>query len=115
MQGILTKEGYNKKDLVKQINDLLDERDLTKSIPLNLRTTIDAVRHFGNFSAHPLNDVTTLQVIPVEAEEAEWCLEVIEECFEHFYERPALALERKAALDEKLLRAGKPLSKGRPA
>jgi Domain of unknown function (DUF4145) len=73
--------------------------------------TVDAIRNFGNFSAHPVTDLTTLQIIDVEAEEAEWCLETIEEMFQHFYVRPAQAKARKAALDLKLAAAGKPPSK----
>lgn len=55
--------------------------------------------------------MTTLQVIAVEPEEAEWCLEIVEEMFEHFYVKPAQAKARKAALDAKLAAAGKPPSK----
>jgi hypothetical protein len=73
--------------------------------------TVDGIRNFGNFSAHPINDVTSLQVIEVEPHEAEWCLEILEEMFEHFYVRPAQAKARKAALDAKLSAAGKPASK----
>jgi len=77
-----------------------------KAIPENLRIAIDGIRNFGNFSAHPLTDLTTLQIVDVEPEEAEWCLEIIEDCFDHFYVKPAAAKARKAALDAKLLAAG---------
>jgi hypothetical protein len=50
-------------------------------------------------------------VIEVEPHEAEWCLEIIEELFEHFYVGPAVAEAKKAALDAKLVAAGKPRSK----
>jgi hypothetical protein len=90
---------------------LLNEADRAKAIPLKLRQTIDGIRHFGNFSAHPIDDKTTLQIIDVEPEEAEWCLEIIEESFEHFYVGPAIAKAKKAALDAKLAAAGKPPSK----
>ncbi|WP_369335511.1 hypothetical protein [Bradyrhizobium sp. CSS354] len=68
---------------------------------------MDAIRNFGNFSAHPIDDQTTLQVIDVEAHEAEWCLEVIEELFDHFYVGPAAAATKKAALNAKLTDGGK--------
>jgi hypothetical protein len=54
---------------------------------------------------------TTLQVIDVEPEEAAWCLEILEEMFDHYYVKPAHAEARKAALDAKLTAAGKQLSK----
>jgi hypothetical protein len=73
--------------------------------------TVDVIRNFGNFSAHPVTDITTLQIIDVEPEEAEWCLETVEEMFQHFYVRPEQAKARKAALDVKLAAAGKPASK----
>jgi hypothetical protein len=69
------------------------------------------IRHFGNFSAHPTEDVTTLQIIDVEPGEAEWCLDILEDMFEHFYVRPADAAARNTALDAKLAAAGKLPSK----
>jgi hypothetical protein len=72
---------------------------------------VDGIRNFGNFSAHPVTDATTLQIIDVEPHEAEWCLEIVEECFQHFYVRPALAKARKDALNAKLLAAKKPPAK----
>ncbi|ESX86960.1 hypothetical protein X755_29575 [Mesorhizobium sp. LNJC405B00] len=112
LQAVLRAHGYVAKDLAREIDMLLSETDTTKAIPITLRTVVDGIRNFGNFSAHPITDVTTLQIIDVEPAEAEWCLEVLEECFEHFYVRPAHAAARKAALDAKLAAAGKPSSKG---
>lgn len=112
LQAMLRAHGYKSKDLAKEIDLLLNEADASKAIPSSLRMMVDSVRNFGNFSAHPITDITTLQIIDVEPEEAEWCLEVIEECFQHFYVRPSQAAARKAALDVKLASAGKPPSKG---
>ncbi|NSX85711.1 MULTISPECIES: DUF4145 domain-containing protein [Agrobacterium] len=111
LQNILNTFGYKAKDLAKQVDALINETDPKKALPIGLHETIDAIRNFGNFSAHPIDEKTTLQVIDVEAEEAEWCLEILEELFEHFYERPAIAAQKKAALDAKLAAAGKPPSK----
>ena len=69
---------------------------------------MDAIRNFGNFSAHPVNDVSTSQVIEVEPGEAEWCLELLGELFQHFYVRPQRAAQRRDALNQKLAAAGKP-------
>jgi hypothetical protein len=111
LQDMLHANGYKAKDLAKEIDLLLSEPDATKALPHKLRVTVDGIRNFGNFSAHPIDDKTTLQVIDVEPHEAEWCLEIIEELFEHFYVGPAAAKAKKAALDAKLAAAGKPPSK----
>jgi Domain of unknown function (DUF4145) len=111
LQNILHANGYTSKDLAKEIDQLLAEADPKKALPHKLRQTVDAIRNFGNFSAHPIDDKTTLQVIDVEPVEAEWCLETVEELFEHFYVGPTAAAAKKAALDAKLVAAGKPVSK----
>lgn len=111
LQNILNDRGYVARDLAKQIDALLNENDARRALPLSLYATVDAIRNFGNFSAHPIDEKTTLQIVDVEPEEAEWCLEILEEMFEHFYERPAVAAAKKAALDAKLAAAGKPLAK----
>jgi Domain of unknown function (DUF4145) len=103
--------GYRAQDLSVEIDLLLNEPDPRKAIPHRLRETIDAIRNFGNSSAHPIDDKTALQVIDVEPHEAEWCLEILEECFQHFYVGPAVAKAREIAPDEKLALAGKPPSK----
>jgi len=111
LQTILHDHGYKEKDLAKEVQALLNESDPAKVVPQSIRDTVDAIRNFGNFSAHPITDVTQLQVIEVEPHEAEWCLEIIEELFQHFYVRPAEAAARKAALNAKLAAAGKPPAK----
>ena len=113
LQNILHREGYKvgSGDLAKEIDLLLNESDPKKAIPQSLHATVDVIRNFGNFGAHPINDKTALQIVDVDDHEAEWCLQVLEECFEHFYVRPAAAKARKAALDAKLAAAGKPPSK----
>lgn len=111
LQGMLRANGYKDKDLAKEIDQLLSEADPKKALPTRIRETIDAIRNFGNFSAHPIDDKTTLQIISVEAHEAEWCLEVIEDLFDHFYVGPAIAASKKAALNAKLAAGGKPPAK----
>jgi len=111
LQAILQEHGYTQRDLVQQVDALLNETDPTKAIPTALRQTVDVIRNFGNFSAHRITDQTTLQIIPVEPEEAEWCLNILEDMFDHYYVKPAQAAARKAALDAKLAAAGKPPSR----
>jgi hypothetical protein len=111
LQHMLRSHGYEAKDLANEIDLLLKETDPLKALPIRLRETIDAIRNFGNFAAHPNKDNATLEIIDVEPHEAEWCLETIEELFEHFYVGPAIAAARKAALNEKLASIGKPPAK----
>jgi hypothetical protein len=111
LQKMLHAHNYKAKDLAKEIDLLMDETDPKKALPHKLRETVDGIRNFGNFSAHPIDDKTTLQVIDVDPHEAEWCLQILEDMFEHFYVGPAMAKAMKAALDAKLAAAGKPKSK----
>jgi hypothetical protein len=80
LQAILRSQGYTQKDLAQQIDALLREQDPAKAIPTALRVTVDAIRNFGNFSAHPVTNETTLQIIDVEPDEAGWCLAILEKC-----------------------------------
>ena len=111
LQSVLRDHGYQAKDLSVQIENVLAEQDPLKAIPSGLRQTIDGIRNFGNFSAHKITDKTTLEVIDVEPNEAEWCLDILDEVFDHYYLKPAQAAARKAALDQKLAAARKPPSK----
>lgn len=118
LENMLHEHGYKARDLAKEIDLLLGETDPAKVLPHKLRVTVDGIRHFGNFAAHPIDDKTSLrddkslrEVIDVEPHEAEWCLEVIEDPFEFFYVGPEAAKAKKAALDAKLIAAGKPPSK----
>jgi hypothetical protein len=112
LQVILREQGYDERDLAQQITSVLGEKRSNKVLPTSLRNHIDAIRNFGNFSAHPVTDVTTLQVIDVEPEEARWCLEIVERLFDHYYVRPATDTKLLAELNEKLIQAGKPAGKG---
>jgi hypothetical protein len=111
LQAILRSKGYAQRNLAQQIETLLGEQDPAEVIPTGLRETVDVIRNFGNFSAHPVTDQTTLQIIDVDPGEAEWCLEILEDIFDHYYVKPARAKARKASLHAKLTAAGKPPSK----
>ncbi len=111
LQAILSNNGYKGRDLAKQVEAVLDEKDPTRVLPLAIRNKVDAIRNFGNFSAHPLTDTTTLQIIDVESEGSEWCLEIITDLFEHYYVRPATDAKKLADLNQKLADAGKPPAK----
>ncbi|MBL8564503.1 MAG: DUF4145 domain-containing protein [Hyphomicrobiaceae bacterium] len=111
LQGILAEQGYRQKNLVQQIDAVLREPDNRKSLPASVHDAVDAIRHFGNFGAHPITDVTTLQLIEVEAGEADWCIDVVEELMDHYYERPAKLQAKRAAANAKLQSGGKPFLK----
>lgn len=111
LQAILREAGYMQRDLAGQIDAVLNETDARKALPTGVHGTLDAIRNFGNFSAHPITDQTTLQIIDVEDHEAEYCLDILDALFDHYYVRPKEAKRRRAALDAKLIAAGKPPSK----
>lgn len=108
LQAILSAHGYQGRNLVKQVDAVLAEADSAKALPTALKENIDAIRNFGNFSAHPVTDQTTFQVVEVEEGEAEWCLQILLDLFDHYYVAPARAAEKRAALSAKLAAAGKP-------
>lgn len=114
LQAVLTAAGYVSRNLAEQVQQAIDEPAAAKALPSSLRDSMDAIRNFGNFSAHPLTDVTTLQVIEVDEGEAEWCLELLLDLFDHYYVKPAKALERREALTKKLKAANKAPLKGKP-
>jgi hypothetical protein len=108
LQSVLSAHGYTGRDLAKQVDAVLAETDTTKALPWSLRENVDAIRNFGNFSAHPVNDLTSLQIVDVDPGEAEWCLQLLLDLFEHYYVAPARAAEKRAVLANKLAAAGKP-------
>jgi len=104
LQALLRQQGFNNKDLAPAIQSALD----SKTLPSALADNLDAIRNIGNFAAHPMKDVSSGEIFPVEQHEAEWNLEVLEGLFDFYYVQPAKATARRAALDEKLKAAGKP-------
>ena len=107
LQAVLQDQGYTKGSLAQQIDAVLAETDSSKVLPSSIRSSVDAIRNFGNFSAHPMTDKTSRQVIDVEPEEAEWCLEIVARLFDHYYVTPACDAEKLADLNAKLGQAGK--------
>jgi hypothetical protein len=108
LQGILSEKGYKQKNLVKQIDGLLAETEPKRTLPTALHMSVDAIRQYGNFGAHPIDDLTTLQIIDVEPGEAEWCIEITEQLMEHYFEWPKMVERRIAAANAKLKSGGKP-------
>jgi len=111
LQHMLRDHGYKGRDLAHEIDAILAETDPQKALGRRVREAVDDIRHFGNFAAHPTINKATLDVIDVEAHEAETCLDTIEQLFEHFYVGPAEAKAKRVALNAKLAAAGKPPAK----
>lgn len=106
LQFILREEaGTKSKDLSAQINEVLDR------LPSELASNVDAIRHVGNFAAHPIKSTNSGEIVEVEEGEAEWLLDVLEELFDFYYVAPIKAALRRDALNKKLQEAGKPLMK----
>ena len=76
-------------------------------MPTHIAEDLDAIRNIGNFAAHPQKSVNTGVIMPVEPNEAEWNLDVLEMLFDFYYVQPAKSAARRNALNEKLREAGK--------
>lgn len=101
LQNMLREQGIKPTDLFVEIEEAM------KTLPSHLGASIDAIRHIGNFGAHPNKFKITGEVVDVEPEEAEWTLNVLEDLFDFYYVRPAITKAKKDALDAKLKAMGK--------
>ncbi|MDF0692689.1 DUF4145 domain-containing protein [Aquirufa ecclesiirivi] len=105
LQNILReKAGIKNGNLVNEIQQVID----SKSLPAHLAESIDAIRHIGNFAAHPLKSTSSGEIIEVEIGEAEWSLDVLEALFDFYFVQPAILKAKRSALDAKLKDANKP-------
>jgi hypothetical protein len=101
LQALLVLQGAKKQDLVDQL------AEIHATLPQYVQPFVDHVRELGNLSAHPKESISTGEIVHVEAGEAEWMLELLEELFDHYYAKPAEAQARQAALKVKLADAKK--------
>lgn len=95
-------------DLAREIDEVLAR----PGFPSHLAEAIDAIRQLGNFAVHPVKSTHSGEVLPVEAGEAEWTLDVLDLLFDFYFVQPALQKKKREALNEKLREAGKPQLKG---
>ena len=100
--------GVKPSDLSKEIDEAMPH------LPPYLAGAVDAVRHVGNFAAHPMKSQSTGEVIDVEPGEAEWLLDVLEGLFAFYFVEPAALQHKRAALNQKLADIGKPALKEPP-
>jgi hypothetical protein len=105
LQHILREAGKVKpSDLNHEIEEVIGRGNL----PSHIAELLHAVRHVGNFAAHPMKDTATGNILPVEPGEAELNLEVIEALFDFYHVLPDKNQKRKDELNKKLQAAGKP-------
>ncbi len=97
-------------ELSKEIDQLLDSHTL----PSDLAEDVDAIRHVGNFGAHPNKSAHSGQILDVEPHEAEWSLAVLEGLFDFYFVRTAQRAAQRTALEAKLQAAGKTLGMKKP-
>lgn len=111
LQATLHTKGVKGRSLASEIAAVLNTSDADLILPSYIAETIDLVRAYGNFAAHPIKDLETDKVVPIENGEAEHCILALEELIDFYFERPRLAKERRDAVDAKLASAGKPPTK----
>ena len=107
LQNMLHDRGIVKRDLSQEIDEAME------TLPSDLAESIDAIRHIGNFAAHPLKSTSTGEITEVEDEEAEWALDVLEDLFDFYYVQPAIIKCKREAMNKKLADLGKPPLKTR--
>jgi len=106
LQSILVSAGGAKsRNLADQIDEVMP------ALPSYLAENVDAVRHVGNFAAHPIKSTNAGEIVDVGDDEAEWQLDTIEQLLDFYYVQKAKAALRRDALNAKLTAAGKPLLK----
>lgn len=105
LQRILQNEfGIKRKNLFLEMEDFIER----PGIPTYILDAIDAVRHIGNFAAHPSEEKDTGKIVDVEPGEAEWLLEIIISLFDFTFVQPKRLEERRQQLNQKLESLGKP-------
>ena len=105
LQNLLRKKaGVKPGNLSDEIQQVLDGGKL----PTHLAESIDAIRNYGNFAAHPLKSTSSGEIMSVEPGEAGWTLDVLEGLFDFHYVQPARLLAKRSALNAKLAEAKKP-------
>jgi hypothetical protein len=104
LQHVLDDKGFKSKNLADQIDLVLKNGKL----PSQIADNVDAIRNIGNFAAHPQKSLVAAEILPVEPEEAEWNLDVLESLFDFFYVQPDIAKQKRDTLNQKLQSAGKP-------
>lgn len=96
------KGGVKPQDLSAEIDEVMPK------LPSHLAEAVDGIRTIGNFAAHPLKSKNAGEILDVEAGEAEWLLDVLEQLFALYFVQPAVLAKKRAELDKKLQDSEKP-------
>jgi len=97
-----TAGGATPQELSKEIDEVMPK------LPSYLADAVDAIRHVGNFAAHPLKSTSSGEIVDVEPGEAEWQLDTLEQLFDYYFVAPAKLKVRRDEMNKKLADAGKP-------
>ena len=73
----------------------------SNTLPAHITDILDVPRKLGNVAAHPMKESNSGTIVDVEPWEAEWCLEVIEALYDHYFVMPARNAERLRRLNQK--------------
>ena len=104
LQHILReKAGATQRNLVGAIQHVVKEQ----SVPSYISESLDTLRELGNFATHPTRSVNTAEIIEVEPEEANWCLDVIDLLYDHYFVAPDKARQAKEAMNAKRIAANR--------
>lgn len=103
LQHVLSEAGNHKQYTLDQ---QIDAARLV--LPGYITPLLDAVRVIGNFAAHPIKSTNSGEIVPVEPQEAEMMLNVLETAFDHYYTKPAETQRIREATNAKLAEAGRP-------
>jgi hypothetical protein len=101
LQAVLREAGRaTQHNLSQQIDAVMAD------LPSYIAESVDHIRNVGNFAAHPVKDQASGQIVDVQPGEAEWNLDVLDMLFDHYYVKPALAVQKREELNAKLEAAG---------
>ena len=104
VQQVLTEQGeYAQEGLARQIDAFVED----ERTPSELGDNLHYLREIGNFAAHPVKSERTGEILPVERDEAEWTLEVVDGLFDFYFVAPRRNEARRREFGERLADAGR--------
>jgi uncharacterized protein DUF4145 len=104
LQELLIEHGATKKNLVDQIQEVLDSGEL----PSHIAVQLDGVRAIGNFGGHPIKSTSTGEIMDVQPGEASWNIDTLEALLDWYYVQADVRQRKIAELNARMAEAGKP-------